>query len=144
MPSASINEKQAQLVGELSLFEDWQTRYEYVISLGKQLPPIEEKSRISDNLIKGCQSQVWLDAQINDLGKICYYADSDSLITKGIIALFIYLLDKQSIEAIIQSNLNFIKQTDLKNHLAPSRANALYLMPQEMKARALALLSKKG
>jgi cysteine desulfuration protein SufE len=137
----SIAEKQEQLLEEISLFQDWTERYEYVIGLGKKLPPMEEAAKNPEHLIKGCQSQVWLDATYQD-GKIHYCADSDSLITKGMIALFVRVLDDETPDAILTADMNFIDRTGLKEHLAPTRANALNLMATQMKQRALAFASQ--
>lgn len=131
----SIEAKQDELVEELALFQDWTERYEYVIGLGKKLAPFAETSRTPDYLIKGCQSQVWLDGELVE-GKVCFTADSDSLITKGMIALFIRVLDGETPEAILKADMNFIDRTGLKEHLAPTRANALSLMANQMKKRA--------
>ncbi len=136
----SIAEKQQTLLDELSLFQDWTERYEYVIGLGKKLDPIDESARTPDHLIKGCQSQVWLDADCKD-GKVNYMADSDSLITKGMIALFVRVLNEESPDEILKADMSFIDQTGLKEHLAPTRANALSLMATQMKQRALAFAS---
>ena len=133
----TIAEKQEQLLEELALFQDWTERYEYVIGLGKKLPPINESAKNADHLIKGCQSQVWLDASFVD-GNVRYSADSDSLITKGMIALFVKVLDGQKPDAILTADMSFIDRTGLKEHLAPTRANALNLMATQMKQRALA------
>lgn len=132
----TIPQKQEQLLEELSLFQDWTERYEYVIGLGKKLPPLPESSKTPDNLIKGCQSQVWLDACLAD-GRMRYSADSDSLITKGMIALFVRILDGEKPDDILTAHLDFIDRTGLKEHLAPTRANALSLMAGQMKQRAL-------
>ena len=132
----TITEKQQELLTELDLFQDWTERYEYVISLGKKLAPMNEELQTSDRLIKGCQSQVWLDSSSQD-GKMCYLADSDSVITKGMIALFVRVLNGESPEDVITADLSFIDQTGLKEHLAPTRANALTLMAAEMKKGAL-------
>lgn len=132
----TIADRQTHLLEELSFFHDWQDRYEYVIALGKKLTPLPEASRDADHLIKGCQSQVWLDATFVD-GKVHYMADSDSLITKGMIALFVTVLDQQGPDDILQADLSFIEKTGLKEHLAPTRANALSLMATQMKQRAL-------
>ncbi len=137
----SIAAKQEQLLEELALFQDWTERYEYVIGLGKKLPPIPESARNPDHLIKGCQSQVWLDAAFEN-GKIRYSADSDSLITKGMIALFIRVLDDETPDAILTADMTFIDRTGLKEHLAPTRANALTLMATQMKQRALSFASR--
>ena len=136
----TIAEKQAALLEELSLFQDWQERYEYVIGLGKKLAPMPEEAKSDDKLIKGCQSQVWLDASCED-GAIRYLADSDSLITKGMIALFVRVLDGETPDAILTADMSFIDKTGLKEHLAPTRANALSLMATQMKQRALGFAS---
>jgi cysteine desulfuration protein SufE len=132
-----IKEKQERLLEELALFQDWTERYEYVIGLGKKLPPLADAARDAEHLIKGCQSQVWLDAEKRD-GVVHFHADSDSLITKGMIALFIEVLSGETPDAILTADMGFIDQTGLKEHLAPTRANALNLMATQMKQRALA------
>jgi cysteine desulfuration protein SufE len=132
----SIAEKQQEVLEELSFLPDWQERYEYVIGLGRKLPAMPEESKAADKLIKGCQSQVWLDARISG-GKVHYLADSDSVITKGMIALFVRVLDGETPDAILSADLSFIDRTGLKEHLAPTRANALNLMATQMKQRAL-------
>lgn len=132
----SITDKQEQLLDELNLFQDWTERYEYVIGQGKKLPPIREEVRTPEHLIKGCQSQVWLDATC-DGQKVNFTADSDSLITKGMIALFIRVLNDESPDAILTADMSFIDRSGLKEHLAPTRANALNLMAGQMKQRAL-------
>lgn len=132
----SITEKTAELLEELSFFQDWQERYEYVISMGKKLAPMDDTLKTTDRTIKGCQSQVWLESQFSD-GKMVYYADSDSLITKGMIALFVKILDGEAPDDVLQADMSFIEQTGLKEHLAPTRANALNLMAREMKKHAL-------
>ena len=137
----NIAEKQQELLDELALFQDWTERYEYVIGLGKKLPPLDEAARNPEHLIKGCQSQVWLDAAMRD-GCVHYAADSDSLITKGMIALFIRVLDGEAPDAILTADMSFIDRTGLKEHLAPTRANALNLMATQMKQRALAFAAQ--
>lgn len=132
----TIAEKQDQLIEDLALFQDWTERYEYVIGLGKKLPPMDAAAKNPDHLIRGCQSQVWLDAA-SDNGKVRYMADSDSLITKGMIALFVHVLDGETPDAILTADMSFIDRTGLKEHLAPTRANALNLMANQMKQRAL-------
>lgn len=131
-----IETKTQELLEELGFFQDWTERYEYVIGLGKQLPSMSQDQQTADKLIKGCQSQVWLDADFSD-GVMHYQADSDSLITKGMIALFIRVLDGESPDVILKTDMSFIDQTGLKDHLAPTRANALNLMATQMKQRAL-------
>jgi cysteine desulfuration protein SufE len=132
----SIAEKQETLLEELALFQDWTERYEYVIGLGKKLAPMDGAAKTPEHLIKGCQSQVWLDATPEN-GKVRYSADSDSLITKGMIALFVKVLDDETPDAILTADMSFIDRTGLKEHLAPTRANALNLMANQMKKRAL-------
>ncbi len=134
----SITQKQQQLLNELSIFQDWTERYEYVIGLGKKLDAMPESAKVPEKLIKGCQSQVWLDCQ-GDAAAVRYFADSDSLITKGMIALFVRVLDGEPADAILQADMGFIEKTGLKEHLAPTRANALGLMATQMKQGALAL-----
>ena len=124
------------MLDDLDLFQDWTERYEYVIGLGKKLQPMDPNLHTSDRLIKGCQSQVWLDSSSKD-GKMSYLADSDSVITKGMIALFVRVLDGESPETVLTADLSFIDKTGLKEHLAPTRANALTLMAAEMKKGAL-------
>ncbi len=132
----TIAEKQAAVLEELELFQDWTERYEYVIGLGRKLPPMPAAAKTDEHLIKGCQSQVWLDAALED-GHVRFLADSDSLITKGLIALFVRGLDGETPDAILPADLSFIDRTGLKEHLAPTRANALALMAAQMKQRAL-------
>ena len=132
----TISESQQELLDELDLFQDWTERYEYVIGLGKKLNPMSDEQKTEDKLIQGCQSQVWLDADIED-GRVQFKADSDSLITKGMIALFVRTLTNQTPEDILTADMSFIDKTGLKEHLAPTRANALNLMAGQMKKHAL-------
>lgn len=132
----SIASKTQTLLEELSFFQDWQERYEYVISMGKKLSPMDDALKTPARTIKGCQSQVWLESQHCD-NKMSYTADSDSLITKGMIALFVQILDGEAPEDILTADMSFIEKTGLKEHLAPTRANALTLMAAEMKKHAL-------
>lgn len=136
----TIAEKQEELLEELALFQDWTERYEYVIGLGRQLPAMPEELKSDDKLIEGCQSQVWLDANFAE-GTVRYVADSDSQITKGMIALFIRVLNEQTPDQILTADFSFIDKTGLKEHLAPTRANALNLMATQMKQRALEFAS---
>ena len=131
-----IDAKKQDLLDELGFFQDWTERYEYVIGLGKKLLSMPPEQQTADKLIKGCQSQVWLDASFAD-GVMHYRADSDSLITKGMIAIFIRVLDGETPESILKTDMGFIDETGLKEHLAPTRANALNLMATQMKQRAL-------
>jgi len=131
-----IEAKKQELLEELGFFQDWTERYEYVIALGKKLTPLPAEKQTADRLIKGCQSQVWLDASFED-GVMHFLADSDSLITKGMIALFVRVLDGETPDTVIQADMSFVDETGLKEHLAPTRANALNLMATQMKQRAL-------
>jgi cysteine desulfuration protein SufE len=133
----SIKERQEEVIEEFSLFDDWMDKYEHLISLGKELPLIEEDKKLDKNLIKGCQSRVWLDAQLQD-GKVFYYADSDAIITKGIIGLMIRVLNGQNPKEIAEEELYFIDQIGLKEHLSPTRSNGLVSMVKQMKMYALA------
>ena len=134
----SIADKQQQLLDELELFQDWTERYEYVIGLGKQLPTMDKTLLTQERLIRGCQSQVWLEAT-KEGDKVRFLADSDSLITKGMVALFVRILDNESSDDILTADMSFIDKTGLKEHLAPTRANALNLMASQMKKYALQL-----
>ena len=132
---------QAEIVEEFDMFEDWMEKYEYIIELGKSLPIIDDKHKIEGNLIKGCQSRVWLHTQHNN-GIITYTADSDAIITKGIVAILIRVLSNQQAEKIAKANLQFIDQIGLKEQLSQTRANGLVSMIKEMKLYALAYQNK--
>ena len=138
----TIQEIQAEIVEEFDMFEDWVQKYEYLIDLGKSLPIIKEKYKTQDNLIKGCQSRVWLHAN-HEKGIIVYTADSDAIITKGIVALLIRVLSNQKSDEITSANLEFINEIGLKEQLSPTRANGLVSMIKEMKLYALAYQNKK-
>jgi cysteine desulfuration protein SufE len=129
---------QEEIVEEFDMFENWVEKYEYIIELGKTLPMIDEKYKIDENLIKGCQSRVWLHTQHNN-GIITYTADSDAIITKGIVAILIRVLSNQQAEEIAKANLVFIDELGLKEQLSQTRANGLLSMVKEMKLYALAL-----
>ena len=134
----TIAEIQAEIVEEFDMFEDWMEKYEYIIELGKTLPIIDDKYKVEENLIKGCQSRVWLHAD-NDNGIITYTADSDAIITKGIVAILIRVLSKQKAAEIAKADLVFIDKIGLKEQLSQTRANGLLSMVKEMKLYALAL-----
>ena len=133
---------QGEIVEEFDMFEDWVQKYEYLIDLGKSLPIIDEKYKTQENLIKGCQSRVWLHAN-HENGIIVYTADSDSIITKGIVSLLIRVLSNQKSDEIASANLEFINDLGLKEQLSPTRANGLVSMIKEMKLYALAYQYKK-
>ena len=138
---ATIQEIQAEIVEEFGMFEDWMEKYEYIIELGKTLPRIKDKHKTDNNLIKGCQSRVWLHADMNN-GKIIYSADSDAIITKGIVAILIRVLSNQNAEKIATANLDFINELGFKEQLSQTRANGLVSMIKEMKIYALAYQKK--
>ena len=137
----TIKDIQAGIIEDFEMFDDWMQKYEYLIDLGKELTPIEEKYKIEDNLIKGCQSRVWLHAEKRD-DKIIYTADSDAIMTKGIIAILINVLSNQKASEIISADLSFIDTIGLKEQLSATRANGLVSMIKKMKLYALALNNK--
>ena len=137
----TIKDIQAGIIEDFEMFDDWMQKYEYLIDLGKELTPIEEKYKIEDNLIKGCQSRVWLHAEKQD-EKIIYTADSDAIMTKGIIAILINVLSNQKAVEIVSADLSFINAIGLKEQLSATRANGLVSMIKKMKLYALALNNK--
>ena len=138
---ATIQEIQEEVLKEFDLFEDWMGKYEYIIELGKTLPMINNKHKTDNNLIKGCQSKVWLHADEQG-GKIIYSADSDAIITKGIVAILIRVLSNQTAEEIVKADLAFIDEIGLKEQLSQTRANGLVSMIKEIKLYALAYQNK--
>jgi cysteine desulfuration protein SufE len=133
----TIEAIQEELIDEFSMFDDWMQRYEYMIELGKSLPLIDENLKTDDKLIKGCQSKVWLNSEMKN-GKIIFTADSDAIITKGIIAVLVRVFSNQKPQAILDANTDFIDEIGLKEHLSPTRANGLVSMIKQMKMYALA------
>lgn len=133
-----IKEIQQEIIDEFEFLEDWMEKYEHLIELGKSLPIIEESNKKEENLISGCQSKVWLFAELID-GKIQYTADSDAILTKGIVALLLRVFSGQKPEDILQSDTDFIDKIGLKEHLSPTRANGLLSMVKQIKLYALAL-----
>ena len=134
----SIDIIQNEIIDDFNMFDDWIQKYEYLIELGKDLPLINNSYKIKDNLIKGCQSQVWLHAEKNN-DTIIFTADSDAIMTKGIIALLIRVLSHHSPQEIAESELNFITEIGLTDQLSPTRANGLVSMIKQMKIYAVAL-----
>lgn len=132
-----IKDIQDEIVDEFSMFDDWMQRYEYIIELGKNLPLIKEEFKVEENLIKGCQSKVWLQGEQNE-EKIIFTADSDAILTKGIIAILIRVFSNQTPKDIIDADMNFIDEIGLKEHLSPTRANGLVSMIKNIKMYALA------
>lgn len=137
----SINELQDEVIEEFALFDDWMEKYEYIIDLGKDLPLIEEAKKTEDRLIQGCQSRVWVEAEVLD-DRMCFTADSEAIITKGIISLLIRVLSNQTPENIVKSELYFIGKIGLQEHLSPTRANGLVGMINRLKSEALKQLAK--
>ena len=133
----TIQEIQKEIIEDFAMFDDWIQKYEYLIDLGKELSPIDEKYKTEDNLIRGCQSRVWLHAKHTD-GKIIYTADSDAIMSKGIVAILINVLSGQSPSEIATAKLDFINKIGLKEQLSPTRANGLVSMIKQMKLYALA------
>jgi cysteine desulfuration protein SufE len=133
----SIEKTQAEIVEEFSLFDDWMQRYEYMIDLGKSLPLIDPMYKTEDHIIKGCQSKVWVHADMED-EKVRFTADSDAIITKGIIAILIRAFSNHSPQEILNADTSFIDQIGLKEHLSPTRANGLVSMIKQIKLYALA------
>ncbi|CAM4200195.1 SufE family protein [Gillisia limnaea] len=132
-----IKEIQEEIVDEFSMFDDWMQRYEYMIELGKSLPLIEEKYKVEENLIKGCQSKVWVHAELED-EKLVFTADSDAIITKGIVAILIRAFSNQHPSEILEADTQFIDEIGLKEHLSPTRANGLVSMIKQLKMYAIA------
>ncbi len=133
----NIKEIQDEIVDEFSMFEDWMQRYEYMIELGKSLPLIEDEFKTDDNIIKGCQSKVWVHAALEE-NKLIFTADSDAIITKGIIAILIRTFSNQKPKDIIDADTAFIDEIGLKEHLSPTRANGLVSMIKQIKLYAVA------
>lgn len=138
----SIETLQNNIIDEFSMFEDWMERYEYMIELGKTLPLIDPVYKTDENIIKGCQSKVWLHANYEN-GVLIFSADSDAIITKGIVAILIRIFSNQSPEAILNADTNFIDTIGLKEHLSPTRANGLVSMIKQIKLYAIAYQTKQ-
>ncbi len=132
-----IKDIQDQIVEEFDIFDSWMDKYEYLIELGKSVPVIDDSNKIEENIIKGCQSKVWLHAEKNN-GLIKFYADSDAIITKGIVSLLIRTFSNQKPEDIINASLDFIDKIGLRQHLSPNRANGLNNMIKKIKFYAIA------
>ena len=137
----TIKEIQEEIIDEFSMFEDWMERYEYIIDLGKSIPLIKETYKTDDNLIVGCQSKVWLHSEIED-DKINFSADSDAILTKGIVAILLRVFNHQKPKDILDADLYFVDEIGLKEHLSPTRANGLVSMIKQIKLYALAFQSK--
>jgi cysteine desulfuration protein SufE len=137
----TIQEIQHEIIDEFSIFDDWMQRYEYIIDIGKSLPLINEQYKTEDNIIKGCQSKVWVHAEQNG-DKVVFTADSDAILTKGIVAILIRTFSNQKAVDILEANTDFIDKIGLKEHLSPTRANGLVSMIKKIKMYALAFNAK--
>ena len=138
---SSINEIQDQIIEEFGLFDDWTDKYEYIIEMGKKLPVLDEKFKIDENKIKGCQSNVWLNSELKD-GKVNFEADSDAIIVKGLISMLVRVLSGHSPNEIFSTDLYFIEKIGMTQHLAQTRSNGLLSMVKQMKFYALAYQAK--
>lgn len=139
----TIEEKQHEIIEEFADIEDWLDRYAQIIDLGNELPPIDESLKTPSHLIEGCQSRVWLDASLDDNGKVHFTADSDAIIVKGIISLLISVLNDHTPQEILDADLHFINDIGLGEHLSPTRSNGLLAMVKQMRLYALAFKAKQ-
>lgn len=137
-----IKEKESEIISEFEMFDDWMDKYNYIIETGKSVPGVDPQYKQDNYLIKGCQSQVWLQAGMED-GRVVFKADSDALITRGIVGLLIRVLSNQPPQEIIEADMAFIDAIGLKEHLSPTRANGLANMVKQMKLYALAFKSRQ-
>ena len=140
----TINETQDDIIAEFSDFDDWMDRYQLLIDLGNEQPPLDEAYKTDQNLIEGCQSRVWLQADLMADGAIRFQAESDALIVKGIIALLIKVLSGHTPDEILSADLYFIDRIGLREHLSPTRSNGLLAMVKQMRMYALAFKAKEG
>ncbi|MGE5425334.1 MAG: SufE family protein [Syntrophothermus sp.] len=137
----TIKEAEEEIISEFSLFEDWMDKYNFIIELGKTLPLIDEQFRTPQYVITGCQSKVWLHARLED-GKIIFTADSDAIITKGIVNILIRVLSRHTPDEVLEADMAFVDTIGLKEHLSPTRSNGLIAMIKQMKLYALAFKTK--
>ncbi|HEU5365416.1 MAG TPA: SufE family protein [Hanamia sp.] len=138
--NATIKEREEEITDEFSLFDSWEEKYEYIIDLGKRLEPLDEKFKVEENIIKGCQSTVWLTSDFKE-GKVFYKADSDAIIVKGLISMLIKVLSGHKPDEILEAKLDFIKDIGMMTHLAQTRSNGLLSMVKQIKNYALAYKS---
>lgn len=143
MENKTIDQLQDEIIADFSMFDDWADKYEYLIDLGKGLAPLDDRHKTDENRVHGCQSQVWLNAYI-EAGKLIFEADSDALITKGIIGMLVRVLSGHTPADILNADLYFIPQTGLQAHLSPNRANGLANMVKKLKSYALAFQGAAG
>lgn len=141
MSVESIQEKQNEIIEEFSMLEDWTDKYQYIIDAGQELPELDDQYKTEENKVKGCQSQVWLHTDM-DQGKVVYEADSDAMITKGLISMLVRVLSNEDPESILNTELYFIDNVGMREHLSPTRSNGLSAMVKQMKTYALAYKAK--
>lgn len=139
----TINEKQDEIIEEFSQFDDWMDKYSLLIDMGNSLEPLDEKYKVPQNIIEGCQSRVWLNAEYKD-GKVIFEGESDAILVKGLVSLLIQVLSNHTPDEILNSDLHFIEKIGLKEHLSPTRSNGLLAMVKQMKMYALAYKAKMG
>jgi cysteine desulfuration protein SufE len=139
----TIQEKQDRIIREFKLLSDWPERYKHIIRLGQKLEPLEEKYRVDENLVRGCQSQVWLHTELDD-DRVIFKADSDAAITKGLVALMVRFYSGETPDTILSVNPDFIKKIGMQEHLSPTRSNGLASMVKQMKIYAMAYKAKIG
>ena len=139
----SINDIQEEIIDEFSGFDDWMDRYSYIIEMGNAVEPLDAKYKVPENIIEGCQSRVWLNAEQQPDGTITFSADSDAIIVKGIIALLIRVLSGHTPDEILESDLHFIEAIGLREHLSPTRSNGLLAMVKQMRMYALAFKARQ-
>lgn len=142
LKNMTIEERQQEVIEEFEGFDDWMDKYQMLIDLGNEQEPLPEQYKVESNLIDGCQSRVWLQADLTSEGKIHFQAESDALIVKGIVTLLIRVLDNQTPDDILNADLHFIEDIGLKEHLSPTRSNGLLSMMKQMKMYAIAFKSK--
>ena len=140
----TIEERQQEVIEEFEDFDDWMDKYQMLIDLGGEQEPLPEQYKVESNLIDGCQSHVWLQADLTPEGKIHFQAESDALIVKGIVTLLIRVLDNQTPDDILSADLHFIEDIGLKEHLSPTRSNGLLAMMKQMKLYAMAFKAKNS
>jgi len=141
MAHTSILQIEEEIIEEFSMFDDWMDKYQYIIELGQSLPPLAEEHKNEDNIVHGCQSRVWLTA--DSVGNnVCFHADSDAIITKGLVSLLVRVLSNHEADDILNAPLNFIDEIGIREHLSPTRSNGLNAMIKKMKIYALALKAK--
>jgi cysteine desulfuration protein SufE len=138
---SSIEETEKEIISEFDLFDSWDDKYEYIIDLGKKLPPLDKKYKTNENRVRGCQSSVWLVAEYKD-GKLYFQADSDAVIVKGLISMLIRVLNNRTTDQILEAKMDFIREIGMTTHLAQTRSNGLLSMVKQMKHYALAFKIK--